>query len=40
MAQEVCRAEVPPLNAVAEEDGTELVGRGSACHFWKETLHG
>ena len=40
MAQEICRTEVPPLFAVTEEDGTELEGRGSACHFWKETLHG
>ena len=40
MAQEVCRHEVPPLYEVTEEDGTPLPGRGSACHFWKETLHG
>jgi len=40
MAQEICRAEVPPLLAVTEEDGRDLPGRGSACHFWKETLHG
>ena len=40
MAQEICRTEVPPLYAVTEEDGTALEGRGSACHFWKETLHG
>ena len=40
MAQEICRTEVPPLFAVTEEDGAELEGRGSACHFWKETLHG
>ncbi|MBC3842679.1 ABC transporter ATP-binding protein [Streptacidiphilus sp. 4-A2] len=40
MAQEICRAEVPPLFAVTEADGAELAGRGSACHFWKETLHG
>ncbi|MFC1417446.1 ABC transporter ATP-binding protein [Streptacidiphilus cavernicola] len=40
MAQEVCRVEVPPLHAVTEDDGRELPGRGSACHFWKETLHG
>ncbi|AXI79276.1 ABC transporter ATP-binding protein [Peterkaempfera bronchialis] len=39
-AREVCRVEVPPLYPVAEQDGTELVGRGSACHFWEETLHG
>ena len=40
MAQEICRAEIPPLHAVTEEDGRELPGRGSACHFWKEVLHG
>ena len=40
MAQEICRTEVPPLFAVTEEDGRELPGRGSACHFWKEVLHG
>ena len=40
MAQEICRVEVPPLHAVTEEDGGELAGRGSACHFWKETIHG
>jgi oligopeptide transport system ATP-binding protein len=40
MAQEICRSEVPPLHAVTDEDGHELAGRGSACHFWKETLHG
>jgi oligopeptide transport system ATP-binding protein len=31
MAQDICRTEVPPLHAVG-------AGRGSACHFWKETL--
>ncbi|WP_042406408.1 ABC transporter ATP-binding protein [Streptacidiphilus carbonis] len=40
MAQDICRSEVPPLHAVTEEDGRPLPGRGSACHFWKETLHG
>ncbi|MFD7451526.1 ABC transporter ATP-binding protein [Kitasatospora sp. NPDC059827] len=39
-AQDVCRAEVPELFPVTEEDGTPLEGRGSACFFWKETLHG
>ncbi|MFH9421459.1 ABC transporter ATP-binding protein [Streptomyces sp. NPDC017529] len=32
-AQDVCRAEVPPLHTVAD-------GRGSACHFWEETING
>jgi peptide/nickel transport system ATP-binding protein/oligopeptide transport system ATP-binding protein len=31
MAQDVCRTEVPVLHTVG-------AGRGSACHFWKETL--
>ncbi|MEW2413847.1 ABC transporter ATP-binding protein [Streptomyces sp. NPDC046866] len=39
-AQDVCRTEVPALHRVTEQDGTELPGRGSACHFWKEQLHG
>ncbi|WJV46396.1 ABC transporter ATP-binding protein [Streptomyces flavofungini] len=39
-AQDICRTEVPPLVPVTERDGAELVGRGSACHFWKETIHG
>ncbi|MFF7730961.1 ABC transporter ATP-binding protein [Streptomyces sp. NPDC008001] len=39
-AQDVCRADVPALHPVTEQDGTELDGRGSACHFWKETIHG
>ncbi|MCI0385246.1 ABC transporter ATP-binding protein [Streptomyces sp. CNQ085] len=39
-AQEVCRTDSPPLHRVTEPDGTELTGRASACHFWKETVHG
>ncbi|MYR11584.1 methionine ABC transporter ATP-binding protein, partial [Streptomyces sp. SID724] len=39
-AQDICRTDVPPLVPVTEQDGLELVGRGSACHFWKETIHG
>ncbi|MFF2041279.1 ABC transporter ATP-binding protein [Kitasatospora sp. NPDC058170] len=39
-AQDICRAEVPQLFQVTEDDGTESAGRGSACFFWKETLHG
>ncbi|MGW2328888.1 ABC transporter ATP-binding protein [Streptomyces sp. NPDC001700] len=38
--QDICTTDVPPLAAVAEQDGTALPGRGSACHFWKETIHG
>ncbi|MCQ4044009.1 ABC transporter ATP-binding protein [Streptantibioticus rubrisoli] len=33
MAQEVCRTDEPPLYEVGPK-------RGSACHFWKETLGG
>ncbi|MGV9450589.1 ABC transporter ATP-binding protein [Streptomyces sp. NPDC003635] len=33
MAQDVCRTDEPPLYEVDEE-------RGSACHFWRECLHG
>ncbi|GFH37758.1 ABC transporter ATP-binding protein [Streptomyces pacificus] len=39
-AGDVCRTDVPALHQVTEQDGTELPGRGSACHFWKETIHG
>ncbi|MCQ9182930.1 ABC transporter ATP-binding protein [Streptomyces sp. IBSBF 2953] len=39
-AQDVCRTDVPPLVQVTERDGTALPGRASACHFWKETIHG
>jgi peptide/nickel transport system ATP-binding protein/oligopeptide transport system ATP-binding protein len=39
-AQDVCRTDVPILHGVTEQDGTELVGRASACHFWEETIHG
>ncbi|WP_030203858.1 ABC transporter ATP-binding protein [Streptomyces sp. NRRL S-87] len=38
--QDVCRTEVPALQLVTEQDGSELPGRKSACHFWKETIHG
>ncbi|MGW4565283.1 ABC transporter ATP-binding protein [Streptomyces sp. NPDC004561] len=33
IAQDVCRTDEPPLYEVSEE-------RGSACHFWRECLHG
>ncbi|MEU4731731.1 ABC transporter ATP-binding protein [Streptomyces sp. NPDC023588] len=36
MAQDVCRTDVPPLYEVTESP----VPRTSACHFWKECLHG
>ncbi|ARQ72220.1 ABC transporter ATP-binding protein [Streptomyces marincola] len=40
MAQDICRTEVPPQADVTERDGSPLGGRTSACHFWKETIHG
>ncbi|MBD0671197.1 ABC transporter ATP-binding protein [Streptomyces sp. CBMA156] len=39
-AQDRCRAELPPLVPVTSEYGAELAGRRSACHYWRETLHG
>ncbi|MFF1379941.1 oligopeptide/dipeptide ABC transporter ATP-binding protein, partial [Streptomyces sp. NPDC058308] len=39
-AQDICRTKVPALVPVSEPDGSDLPGRGSACHFWKETIHG
>ncbi|TLQ43957.1 ABC transporter ATP-binding protein [Streptomyces marianii] len=39
-ADDICRTDIPALHPVTEQDGTELPGRGSACHFWKETIHG
>ncbi|MFE2444569.1 ABC transporter ATP-binding protein [Streptomyces melanosporofaciens] len=46
-AQEVCRTERPPLYEVATADTGTAAGtdagadsRTSACHFWKEELHG
>ncbi|WP_445395760.1 ABC transporter ATP-binding protein [Streptomyces sp. LE64] len=39
-AQDVCRTDIPALHPVTGRDGGELPGRRSACHFWKETIHG
>ncbi len=39
-AQDICRTEIPVLHPVTAQDGTELPGRGSACHFWKDQIHG
>ncbi|MDX3377361.1 ABC transporter ATP-binding protein [Streptomyces cyaneofuscatus] len=39
-AEDICRTDIPLLHPVTERDGTDLPGRGSACHFWKETIHG
>jgi oligopeptide transport system ATP-binding protein len=33
LARDVCRTDEPPLYEVSD-------GRGSACHFWRECLHG
>ncbi|MEV7597784.1 ABC transporter ATP-binding protein [Kitasatospora sp. NPDC089797] len=40
VATDLCRTETPELHHVTDKDGTELTGRRSACHLWKETLHG
>ncbi|MGC0312634.1 ABC transporter ATP-binding protein [Kitasatospora acidiphila] len=39
-AQAICREVHPPLFEVTDEADTPVPGRASACHFWKETLHG
>ncbi|WP_030855918.1 ABC transporter ATP-binding protein [Streptomyces griseus] len=39
-ATDLCRTEIPALVPVTEQDGADLPGRKSACHFWKETIHG
>jgi oligopeptide/dipeptide ABC transporter ATP-binding protein len=39
-ARDLCRTDVPPLADVTEPDGSPIGGRTSACHFWKETIHG
>ncbi|MGX2994739.1 ABC transporter ATP-binding protein [Streptomyces sp. JNUCC 64] len=39
-ARDVCRTDIPELHQVTDRDGAELSGRRSACHFWKETIHG
>ncbi|MGN9756494.1 ABC transporter ATP-binding protein [Streptomyces sp. SD31] len=36
LAQDLCRTDVPPLYEVTDSD----TARGSACHFWRECLHG
>ncbi|MET8624405.1 ABC transporter ATP-binding protein [Kitasatospora sp. NPDC004669] len=40
VATDLCRTEIPALHHVTDKDGEELTGRRSACHLWKETLHG
>ncbi|MDF3298070.1 ABC transporter ATP-binding protein [Streptomyces tropicalis] len=39
LARDVCRTDVPPLQAV-QGPGAEEGERASACHFWRECLHG
>ncbi|MFD3514346.1 ABC transporter ATP-binding protein [Streptomyces sp. NPDC058657] len=39
-AQSVCGEDIPALHQVTDRAGADVAGRGSACHFWKETLHG
>ncbi|MFF0414094.1 ABC transporter ATP-binding protein [Kitasatospora sp. NPDC004745] len=39
-ARDRCLTELPALVPVLDADGADLPGRRSACHFWKETLHG
>ncbi|MFF7166113.1 ABC transporter ATP-binding protein [Streptomyces sp. NPDC008086] len=36
LAQDLCRTDVPPLHEVTGTD----TARHSACHFWRECLHG
>ncbi|MFH9353010.1 ABC transporter ATP-binding protein [Kitasatospora sp. NPDC017646] len=40
VATDLCRTQIPELHHVTDKDGKELTGRRSACHLWKETLHG
>ncbi|UGY93458.1 ABC transporter ATP-binding protein [Streptomyces gobiensis] len=40
MAQDICVMDEPPLYPCADEGGREMWGRASACHFWRELLHG
>ena len=40
LATDLCRGERPLLSPVLGAEGEDLPGRRSACHFWKETLHG
>ncbi|MQS05858.1 ABC transporter ATP-binding protein [Streptomyces alkaliphilus] len=40
MATERCTTERPPLHTVLDASEAPVEGRGSACHYWKETLHG
>ncbi|MFI2610789.1 oligopeptide/dipeptide ABC transporter ATP-binding protein, partial [Kitasatospora sp. NPDC018614] len=39
-AQDRCRTEAPALTPVTDGHGAEAAGRRSACHYWRETLHG
>ncbi|MEU1802032.1 ABC transporter ATP-binding protein [Streptomyces sp. NPDC019937] len=41
-ARDLCRTDRPPLYEVTDTGATDAKagGRASACHFWKEELHG
>ncbi|MEU0843260.1 ABC transporter ATP-binding protein [Streptomyces sp. NPDC005962] len=41
-ARDICRTDRPPLYEVSGSGATDAgaQGRASACHFWKEELHG
>ena len=41
-ARDICRTDRPPLYEVSDSGATDAgaQGRASACHFWKEELHG
>ncbi|WP_130799135.1 ABC transporter ATP-binding protein [Streptomyces otsuchiensis] len=39
-ATELCVTERPLPVTVTDAEGAPIAGRTSACHFWKETLHG
>ncbi|MFX4291332.1 ABC transporter ATP-binding protein [Streptomyces bohaiensis] len=39
-AREICLTERPLPVTVLDAEGAPVPGRSSACHFWKETLHG
>jgi oligopeptide transport system ATP-binding protein len=38
-ADVVCRTDRPPLCTITENDGTEIPGRSSACHVWRDELN-
>ncbi|MBB0228129.1 ABC transporter ATP-binding protein [Streptomyces calidiresistens] len=40
LSTERSTTERPPLHPVLDASEAPVAGRGSACHYWKETLHG